>query len=77
MESYCNRTKDEFGNLIIPNLYDFAKNYMLIKDGLNYRKFNDIELNKLIEIQIMLDSGYELQYMHNRSGDFIGYKRIK
>lgn len=57
------------------NFYDFAKNYLTINDGINSRKFNDSELNKLRQTQTMIDSGYNLQLIHNRRGDeFVWYK---
>jgi hypothetical protein len=53
------------------SFYDFAKNYIKIKDGANERSFNDVELKELEEIQQMMDKGYELRLVHLRKGSKI------
>jgi hypothetical protein len=53
------------------SFYDFAKNYIKIKDEANERSFNDVELKELEEIQQMMDKGYELRLVHLRKGSKI------
>lgn len=53
------------------SFYDFAKNYCKIKDGINERYFNDVELKKLEEMQQMIDNDYELRLFHFRRGSQI------
>ena len=53
------------------SFYDFAKNYIKIKDGVNERSFNDVELKELEEMQQMMDKGYELRLVHLRKGSKI------
>ena len=53
------------------SFYDFAKNYIKIKDGVNERSFNDVELNELNGMQQMMDKGYELRLVHLRKGSKI------
>ena len=53
------------------NFYDFAKNYIKIKDGANERSFNDEELKQVKEMQQMMDKGYELRLVHLRKGSKI------
>jgi hypothetical protein len=53
------------------SFYDFAKNYIKIKDGANERSFNDVELKELEEMQQMMDKGYELRLVHLRKGSKI------
>ena len=48
------------------SFYDFAKNYIKIKDGVNERSFSDVELKELEEMQQMMDKGYELRLVHLR-----------
>ena len=48
------------------SFYDFAKDYIKIKDGANERSFNDVELKELEEMQQMMDNGYELRLVHLR-----------
>jgi hypothetical protein len=50
------------------NLYDFTKNHILIKDGIDTRHFNDHELNQIKEVQTMMDTGYELKCVKTRKG---------
>lgn len=50
------------------SFYDFAKNYIKIKDGVNVRSFNDAELKELNEMQQMMDDGYELRLVRLRKG---------
>jgi hypothetical protein len=50
------------------SFYDFAKNYIRIKDGANERSFNDVELKELEKMQQMMDKGYELRLVHLRKG---------
>lgn len=53
------------------SFYDFAKNYIGIKDGTNERSFNDEELKQVEEMQQMMDKGYELRLVHLRKGSKI------
>ena len=53
------------------SFYDFAKNYIKIKDGANERSFNDAELNEIQKMQQMMDKGYELRLVHLRKGSKI------
>jgi hypothetical protein len=53
------------------SFYDFAKNYIKIKDGANERSFNDVELKELEEMQQMMNKGYELRLVHLRKGSKI------
>ena len=53
------------------SFYDFAKNYIRIKDGTNERSFNDKELKQIEEMQQMMDKGYELRLVHLRKGSRI------
>ena len=53
------------------SFYDFAKNYIKIKDGANERSFNDEELKQVEEMQQMMDKGYELRLVHLRKGSKI------
>ena len=53
------------------SFYDFAKNYIRIKDGANERSFNDEELKQVEEMQQMMDKGYELKLVHLRKGSKI------
>ena len=50
------------------SFYEFAKNYIKIKDGANERCFNDEELKQVEEMQQMMDKGYELKFVHLRRG---------
>ena len=53
------------------SFYDFAKNYIKIRDGANERSFNDVELKELEEMQQMMNKGYELRLVHLRRGSKI------
>ena len=53
------------------SFYNFAKNYIKIKDGANERFFNDEELKQVEEMQQMMDKGYELRLVHLRKGSKI------
>lgn len=53
------------------SFYDFAKNYIKIKDGANERSFNDEELKQVKEMQQMTDKGYELRLVYLRKGSKI------
>ena len=53
------------------SFYEFAKNYIKIKDGTNERSFNDEELKQVEEMQQMTDKGYELRLVHLRKGSKI------
>ena len=53
------------------SFYEFAKNYIKIKDGANERSFNDEELKQVEEMQQMMDKGYELRLVHLRKGSKI------
>lgn len=53
------------------SFYDFAKNYIRIKDSANERSFNDEELKQFEEMQQMMDKGYELRLVHLRKGSKI------
>jgi hypothetical protein len=57
------------------SFYDFAKNYIKIKDGVNERSFNDVELKELEEMQQMMDKGYELRLVHLRKGSKIMWRK--
>ena len=57
--------------LVLCSFYDFAKNYIRIKDGANERSFNDEELKQVEEMQQMMDKGYELRLVHLRKGSKI------
>lgn len=56
---------------IIPNVkygfYKFIKQYMRIKDikG-NKQKFSKKQLNKIKEMEKMMNNGYELKLIHSR-----------
>lgn len=53
------------------SFYNFAKNYIRIKDGANERSFNDEELKQVEEMQQMMDKGYELRLVNLRKGSRI------
>lgn len=50
------------------SFYEFAKNYIKIKDKENEHSFNDVELKELVEMQQMMDKGYELRLVRLRGG---------
>ena len=53
------------------SFYDFAKNYIRIKDRANERSLNDKELKQVEEMQQMMDKGYELRLVYLRKGSKI------
>lgn len=58
------------------SFYDFAKNYIKIKDGANEYSFNDVELKELEEMQQMMDKGYKLRLVHlRRCSKIMWYKK--
>lgn len=49
------------------SFYEFAKNYIRIKDGVSVRSLNNVELNRIKKMQQMLDNGYEMQMVRSRT----------
>jgi len=51
------------------SFYDFAKQYVTIKDNKgNEHKFSEHQLEKIKEMEEMINKGYELKFIHLRKG---------
>lgn len=71
MEENNNNQQTEQCNLHIVrcSFYEFAKQYVTIKDTKgNEQKFSDRQLNEIKEMEEMMNKGYELKFVHLRSG---------
>jgi len=53
------------------SFYNFAKNYIRVKDGVNERSLNHVELKQVVEMQEMINNGYELRLISFRKGSRI------
>lgn len=58
------------------NFYDFAKAYIIIKDGLKLRSLNQVELAQMEEMQKMIDKGYELRLVRLRQGSKVLWCKV-
>lgn len=51
------------------SFYEFAKQYVVIKDADgNEQKFSDRQLNEIKEMEDMMNKGYELKFVYLRRG---------
>jgi hypothetical protein len=59
------------------SFYNFARDYVMIKNGDSTRKFNEFELCRCAMFQDVIDKRYALKFVHLRGGSRIFYETEK
>jgi muconolactone delta-isomerase len=70
LQTYLNKCKPH-SYLKVKIAVELIKRTIKIKDGVNERSFNDVELKELEEMQQMMNKGYELRLVRLRKGSKI------